>query len=115
MPVVRTEEIPWRELVPGVFQRPLVSQETGAVSTLMGEVRLDPGAVLPWHYHDVEDIVLVQGGDGRIQIEDGEFPLRAGMNFIIPAGVRHRLRNEGTEPVRIIFSFPSAQPGRFWG
>jgi quercetin dioxygenase-like cupin family protein len=61
-------------------------------------VCMAPGAENPGHSHTlVEEILIVQKGVGKIQIEDATFDLCAGSVAIVPAGRFHSVCNTGTE------------------
>ena len=110
--ILRNADITEVVLAPGVFQRPIVSKATGAQAITMGEVRVMPGYKIPWHYHSVEDVVLVRSGKGLVRVGDDAFPVEGGMSAIIPSGVRHQVENIGDEPLLIVFGFPSAEVDR---
>ena len=60
---------------------------------------LGPGAVVPWHLHAAEEVILVLEGEGECLTEAGAEPYRAGDVLILPARVKHSLRNTGEAPV----------------
>ena len=58
---------------------------------------LAPGQEDPGHSHTVvEEVVIVQKGEGRIQIEDDTYDLCAGSVAVVPAGQFHAMCNVGT-------------------
>ena len=67
---------------------------------------LAPGQEDPGHSHTVvEEIVIVQKGEGRIQIEDDTYDLCAGSVAVVPAGQFHALCNAGTEDFEAVAVF----------
>ena len=61
-------------------------------------VCMEPGAENPGHSHTlVEEILIVQKGTGKIQIENDTFDLCAGSVAIVPAGRFHSVCNTGSE------------------
>lgn len=61
-------------------------------------VCMEPGAENPGHSHTrVEEILIVQKGTGKIQIENDTFDLCAGSVAIVPAGRFHAVCNTGSE------------------
>ena len=55
-----------------------------------------PGEEDAGHSHTVvEEVVIVQGGEGRIQIENETFDLCAGSVAVVPAGQFHAMCNTG--------------------
>ncbi|MGG5823841.1 cupin domain-containing protein [Falsiroseomonas sp. HW251] len=67
---------------------------------------LGPGAVVPWHLHAAEEVILVLEGKGECLTEQGAEPYRAGDVLLLPARVKHSLRNTGEAPLRQICFFP---------
>ncbi|MCY3810929.1 MAG: cupin domain-containing protein [Gammaproteobacteria bacterium] len=58
---------------------------------------LAPGQEDPGHSHTVvEEVVIVQKGEGRIQIENDTYDLCAGSVAVVPAGQFHAMCNVGT-------------------
>lgn len=57
-----------------------------------------PGQEDPGHSHTVvEEVVIVQKGEGRIQIENETYELCPGSVAVVPAGQFHAMCNPGTE------------------
>ena len=68
-------------------------EELGFVPVCMA-----PGAENAGHSHTlVEEVLIVQAGTGKIQIEDETFDLCAGSVAIVPAGKFHAVCNTGSE------------------
>jgi len=73
------------------------------------------GAVIPLHRHAVEEILVCLGGFGECTFEGGEpEPYRAGSVVIVPAHVRHTIRNVGSEPLRQLSFFAGDPPHTEW-
>ena len=67
-----------------------------------------PGEEDPGHSHTVvEEIVIVQKGEGRIQIENETHDLCAGSVAVVPAGQFHALCNVGKENFEAVAIFNS--------
>jgi quercetin dioxygenase-like cupin family protein len=114
MSYIINEEVATVDIAPGVVQRPLVSKATGADGIFMGEIEVAVGAHIPWHYHSVEDIILVREGEGYVECDPGEkMFVKGGENsVIVKPGVIHRVVNTGDIPIKIIFGFPSTEVDR---
>jgi quercetin dioxygenase-like cupin family protein len=67
------------------------------VHTGFGLGRLEPGGRLPWHVHSYEESLYLVEGGCVIQTPDGATRLGAGAYGLIPVGVPHALRNDGSE------------------
>lgn len=77
-----------------------VDEAGGAVHTGFGIVELDPGGEEPPHVHSFEESVYVVEGGGVLETSEGAFRLAPGDYGLVPIGVPHRWRNDGSEPVR---------------
>ena len=65
-----------------------------------------PGEEDAGHSHTVvEEIVIVQKGEGRIQIENETYDLCAGSVAVVPAGQFHALCNAGKENFEAVAIF----------
>ena len=65
-----------------------------------------PGEEDAGHSHTVvEEIVIVQQGEGRIQIENETYDLCAGSVAVVPAGQFHALCNAGKENFEAVAIF----------
>ena len=65
-----------------------------------------PGEEDAGHSHTVvEEIVIVQKGEGRIQIENETYDLCAGSVAVVPAGQFHALYNAGKENFEAVAIF----------
>ena len=67
-----------------------------------------PGEEDAGHSHTlVEEVVVVQRGEGRIQIENETFDLCAGSVAVVPAGQFHAMCNPGKENFEAVAIFNS--------
>ena len=66
-------------------------------------VDIAPGGVSGWHTHPGDEISVVSEGEVVLMVA-GQAPRKvvAGEGFVIPAGVVHNARNEGTSPTRLV-------------
>ena len=111
----RLSEIQVTRAFPGVAHRLAVGKAVGATGIQMGELVLEPGAAIPVHHHDVDDAMMVLSGRGRCRLGEEEIALEPGVALVAPAGTPHGLRNDGSEPLRIVFAWPTAEPvARHW-
>ncbi|MDQ7842864.1 MAG: cupin domain-containing protein [Armatimonadota bacterium] len=110
MGYIRLEEVQAVSAFPGVAQRTAVGRALGATGIQLAELVLAPGAEIPLHHHDVDDAMLVISGRGRCALGGEEFLLEPGVALVAPAGTSHGLRNDGTEPLRIVVAWPTVEP-----
>jgi mannose-6-phosphate isomerase-like protein (cupin superfamily) len=84
--------------------RELAGVPTGnAANQSLAEATLPPGGETDEHHHAVtEEIYLFTSGSGRMKLGDEEEDVSAGDTVVIPPGVRHMLRNTGSEPLKLL-------------
>ena len=75
----------YRQLLEGVQLKTLVHGER----TLMGQFRLEKGAVVPAHGHMHEQIGMLISGKLRFTVGDETFDAEAGDSWCIPGEVEH--------------------------
>lgn len=65
---------------------------------------LPPGQVFDWHDHkDIEEIMVVLKGEGKVYDEDGEYDYAPGDVFIFPAKIQHKISNTSKEEHEMMF------------
>ena len=66
-------------------------------------VEVAPGGSSGWHTHPGDEISVVNEGEVVLMVA-GQAPRKvvAGEGFVIPAGVAHNAKNEGTSPTRLV-------------
>lgn len=111
--VLRSAEIAPRERGGGARTIPLVSQQVGAKDFLNGITAFGPGAAIAEHIHNCDESVLLIKGSGVAHIDGTEYPVFAGDNSFIPAGIRHFFRNASdTEEMQIFWTYASVDATR---
>jgi mannose-6-phosphate isomerase-like protein (cupin superfamily) len=69
----------------------------------LAEAIVCPGGETLLHRHRLaEEIYHVARGTGLMTLGDRSFDVRAGDTICIPPGTAHKIRNTGTEPLRIL-------------
>lgn len=82
----------------------------GAPEFVMFTEDIPPGQAIPPHRHPhADEILFVYGGTGVAVVGGSESTVRAGATIYMPRNTSVRLRNTGTEPLRIAAIF--SQPG----
>jgi putative monooxygenase len=95
----------------GELRTLLSPRNAGSVSGFLGVARLRPGERIAEHYHPYsEEFLYVADGDLTVDLDGEPWSLDRGSALLIPPGTRHRLRNEGAEPVRVIFQLGPLAP-----
>lgn len=68
---------------------------------------LEPGCSIGYHTHDTSsEIIYVLSGAGKVKLEDGEEPVKAGQCHYCPKGHSHSLINNGGEPLEFFAVVP---------
>ena len=83
----------------------IANNELGTQSDIHENV-ISPGVTVPWHYHQTEEVIIVLEGSGECRTEANTESYSAGDVVILPAHVKHALRNPGSAPIRQICVFP---------
>jgi len=83
----------------------VANRELGTQSDIHENV-IRPGVIVPWHYHDTEEVIVVLEGSGECRTEAGTERYAAGDVIILPPRVKHSLRNSGDTLLRQICFFP---------
>ena len=69
---------------------------------------LPPGSSIGYHTHETSsEIIYILSGTGKVRVEGGEEPLKAGDCHYCPKGHEHSLINDGTEDLEILAMIPS--------
>ncbi|HUQ61441.1 cupin domain-containing protein [Lentzea sp.] len=83
----------------------------GATSGLLGVVLVEPGDQVNEHYHPYsEEFLYVVEGPVVLDLDDVPHEVRTDQAILVPIGVRHRLRNTGTSPARVLFQLSPLAP-----
>ena len=74
-----------------------------AVNQSLAEATVAPGAATEEHYHRLtEEIYFFTHGSGRLRVGDEEREVEPGDTVVIAPGLRHKLWNTGTQPLRLL-------------
>lgn len=113
MPVFREKDIKVREIFPGVRLTQAIQYDNGSQATTMGKIVIAPGCQIPPHTHPVDDCMIVLEGSGELYTETGSVPVEAGCHLWAPGNTRHGVRNTGTKPFVMIYTWPAVNVARF--
>ena len=92
--------------------RVLLSPKTvGSTSGFMGYATIKPGDKISEHYHPYsEEFSYVIKGTRIARLDGTPHEVKAGQAVFIPINVRHRLMNQGSEEVAIVFHLSPLAP-----
>jgi quercetin dioxygenase-like cupin family protein len=70
---------------------------------VLARVELAPGGVVGWHTHPGDEVSYVADGELTLLVA-GQPPRKvaAGEGFVVPAGVVHSAKNEGSSTIKLI-------------
>ncbi|EID56556.1 cupin domain-containing protein [Saccharomonospora xinjiangensis] len=95
----------------GVIRTMLSPRNAGSVSGFLGVARLEPGERIAEHYHPYsEEFLYVADGELTVDLDGEPWNLECCSALLIPPGTRHRLRNEGPVPARVVFQLGPLAP-----
>ncbi len=97
--------------IPGVRHQTLAGQADGLKALEFWMQTIAPGAATPVHYHECEEVVVVQRGSGRATIADETVPFGPGTTLVIPPRVVHQIVN-GDEEEMFLVAALSETPAR---
>jgi len=104
--------------IPTATERTFVAVADATLGTRTLSVHenvLNPGAVAPWHEHEVEEVIICISGLGECTFQGcAAEPYRAGSVLIIPPQTLHTLRNIGPERLIQFAILGGASPGTKW-
>lgn len=73
----------------------------------MGYVTIFPGGAVPLHSHEQEEVYFIATGEGAVEIDGIQEPMKAGSYVYMKPGSTHTLRNGGTENMVMLFCYAS--------
>lgn len=69
---------------------------------------LDPGSSIGYHTHETSsEIIYILSGTGKVKVENGEEPLKAGDCHYCPKGSSHSLINDSDGPLEFFAVVPN--------
>jgi len=101
MDVINREEAPPFITADGSEIRELLAyRNSGIKNQSLAEATLPPGKATQEHYHPkAEEIYYILSGKGRVRLEANERLVGPGDAIAIPPGLKHKIWNEGQEPL----------------
>lgn len=88
--------------LPGLQHQTLAARIDGLNGLEVWMQTLAAGAQTPVHYHECEEVILVQSGSGRVFLADQRLEFVHGSTLVIPPKVIHQIVNDDSEPMRLV-------------
>jgi len=84
--VIQWKNEPFVHLGPGLKFHVATAERMTAIFT-----ELEPNAMVPYHKHEPEQIMIVTGGDGEQVLYGKRFPIKPGDVMVVPGNEEHAL------------------------
>jgi putative monooxygenase len=102
--IIGTDDVPAITTRGGDIRLLLTPSTVGASTGFLGVALVKPGERIIEHYHPYSDEFLyLASGCVTLDLDDELLTLSAGQAVLVPRNVRHRVRNAGDLPARIVF------------
>ncbi len=108
----RFDEIPSVDRGEGISTKPFVSKTVGSTTLTNGVTTFPPGAALRLHSHNCDESVTLIEGEGVVEINGKQFPIKPFDTTFVPAGIPHRFLNTSPRPMRILWNYTSVNVTR---
>ena len=95
----------------------IVAQSTGSGACELWEQPLQPGDVIPMHYHLVEETITFATGKISVILDGDTYEINADLNgtssILLPSRLHHEIRNIGDKAASMLAFFPAVNPEIF--
>ena len=95
----------------------IITQSTGSGACELWEQPLQPGDVIPMHYHLVEETITFATGKISVILDGDTYEINADLNgtssILLPSRLHHEIRNIGDKATSMLAFFPSVKPEFF--
>lgn len=109
--IIGIDDVPANRKRGGEMRTLLSPGTVGCESGFMGVAILAPGERVVEHFHPYsEEFLYLMAGEVTIDLDSAPHVVRAGQGLVVPTGMRHRVRNTGTEQARIVFHLSPLAP-----
>ena len=95
----------------------IITQSTGSGACELWEQPLQPGDVIPMHYHLVEETITFATGKISVILDGDTYEINADLNgtssILLPSRLHHEIRNIGDKATSMLAFFPRVNPEIF--
>ena len=95
----------------------IITQSMGSGACELWEQPLQPGDVIPMHYHLVEETITFTSGKISVILDGNTYEIDADINgtssILLPSRLHHEIRNIGDKATSMLAFFPSVNPEIF--
>jgi len=110
MPIIENARRTIFEL-PGLKHQTLASRHDGLKQLEVWIQTIHPGACTPVHYHECEEVIVIERGSGSLMVAEQRTDFAAGSTLVIEPRAIHQLTNTGQDEM-LLMAVLSETPGR---
>jgi putative monooxygenase len=110
MPVVDYAALPEFPMRTGITGKWITGSGHGSTSVSVLSNTAQPGVAVPRHFHEYEEVVLVEEGRVWVELDGIRLTAGPGQSVILPPHTRHAWGTEGPGAARILFIWPVLDP-----
>jgi quercetin dioxygenase-like cupin family protein len=110
MAIVDHAALPEFPMRPGATGKWIAGREHGGSSLSMLSSTVEPNVAIPKHYHEYEELILVEEGRIWVNLDGVELSASSGQAVTIPPNQVHAWGNAGPGIVRALFIWPVLEP-----
>ena len=110
MPVVDYAALPEFPMRSGITGKWLSAREHGATALSVLSNTAAPGVAVPRHFHEYEEVILVEDGQIWAELGDKRVTAGPGQSVIIPPHTPHAWGTAGPGAARVLFIWPVLEP-----
>ena len=110
MPVVDYAVLPEFPMRAGITGKWISGGEHGATTLSVLSNTAEPGVAVPRHFHEYEEVVLVEAGRIWVELDKLRVTAGPGQSVIIPPHTPHAWGTEGAGAARALFIWPVLEP-----
>ena len=88
--------------------------EKAGSNTTLGDLVFEPGSIVDWHHHDVQEVFYVFEGSTTVWLGEEEIELERGDGMLVPIGMKHKFHNRSGLPCRMVWGYPELDATTHW-
>src|SRR5258706_15979577 len=101
MPVVDYAALPEFPMRAGITGKWITGHEHGATALSVLSNTVEPGVAVPRHFHEYEEVILVEAGEVWVELDKGRLAAAPGQSGIIPPHTVHAWGTNGPGSPRV--------------
>src|SRR5579871_1066510 len=108
MKIVKVKDVPLLDRGDGITTVPLITRHSDPSALITtGMSTYPPGTGAPLHTHNCDEQVTLLSGRGEVEVDGVVTPLERYDSTYIPRGRQHAFRNTDSEPMTILWIYPT--------